>query len=307
MSRLRAELRGDRGAAAADEGSFFRSAGFLAAEGVTHSLVIGDGRVALPLVVREIPGGGRDAISPYGYPGGTLRGAAPHVDEVDLAAAGLVSLFLRERLAAPALRGGERRGRVLLHDPALPRQVHRRIATKVRSNERQGYRTDLLAGADVDAKQLAAFAVAYTETMARAGAAARYFFCPAYLRACLDAPTAWLVAVAGPDGELAAAALACVGDGYLHYYLGGTADAHRDASPAKNLMVGMMDLADKLAVPLNLGGGMRAGDSLERFKAGFANREDAFVAHGLVADPVAYARLAAGRSGDGFFPAYRCP
>ncbi len=70
-----AELHADGGAAATED-DFFRSAPFLAAEGVTHTLVVGAdrGRVAIPLVVRPIPGTDRsDAISPYGYPGGRGR------------------------------------------------------------------------------------------------------------------------------------------------------------------------------------------------------------------------------------------
>ena len=72
-------------------------------------------------------------------------------------------------------------------------------------------------------------------------------------------------------GEVGAAAIAAVSDGVLHYYLSGTADAARDASPFKNVVVAMLDLADELELPLNLGGGVTAGDGLEEFKRGFAN------------------------------------
>ena len=50
---------------------FFRCPAFLEAEGVTHTIEIGEGngRITGPLVAREIPGGGLDASSPYGYPG----------------------------------------------------------------------------------------------------------------------------------------------------------------------------------------------------------------------------------------------
>jgi hypothetical protein len=305
MSRLRAELVSDNGAAAAEETAFFRAPSFLRAESVTHSLVISDGTVVLPIIRREIPGGGYDAISPYGYPGGRLVGEPPHVDDVDFAGTGLVSLFVRERLAAPALLGGLRRGRLLLHNPTKPREIHPRIATKVRSNDRRGYHAAALPGPDVGDALLAAFAVAYTETMKRGGAAKRYFFSIPYLRFCLNAPTSWAVVVSGPEGDVAAAAIAVISDGFLHYYLGGTADVHRDASPAKNLMVGMMDLADKLVVPLNLGGGISPGDSLERFKAGFANCEDEFASHRIVCNPTAYDRLTAGRNSGDFFPSYR--
>ncbi|HET9593530.1 MAG TPA: hypothetical protein VFP17_11505, partial [Solirubrobacterales bacterium] len=71
MTAARAELIPDRGEAAESE-EFFRSRPFLEAEGATHTLKIEseEGVLVAPLVVREIEGsGGRDAVSPYGYPG----------------------------------------------------------------------------------------------------------------------------------------------------------------------------------------------------------------------------------------------
>lgn len=305
---LTAELVADGGAAAAGA-EFFRDPAFLAAEGTTHTVVIGGGRVVVPVVRREIPGTDLfDAVSPYGYPGGDRRGAAPDVATVDFGPTGLVSLFLRERLGEPALRGGRARGSVLLHDPAQERHVHRRTATKVRSNERRGYATRVLDGHLVDDVLLTAFHEAYTETMHNAGATQRYFFDRDYMRRCLAVDASRLVVVDGPDGDLAAAAIVTSSDGYLHYYLGGTSDRHRDLSPAKNLMVGMLDLADAAAMPLNLGGGMSTQDSLHRFKTQFSNADSVFVSHDVVCDPEAYARLSAGRDdAGGFFPAYRAP
>ena len=69
----------------------------------------------------------------------------------------------------------------------------------------------------------------------------------------------------------------------------------------------MLDLADELEVPLNLGGGVAPGDGLEDFKRGFANAELPFHTHEVVCDPAAYARLSEGREAGGFFPVYRAP
>jgi hypothetical protein len=96
-------------------------------------------------------------------------------------------------------------------------------------------------------------------------------------------------------------------DGLLHYYLGGTADSHLDASPFKNVVASMTALADELALPLNLGGGLRAGDGLEDFKRAFANAELPFHTHEIACDAAAYERLAGGRNDADFFPAYRAP
>jgi hypothetical protein len=67
----------------------------------------------------------------------------------------------------------------------------------------------------------------------------------------------------------------------------------------------MISLGSELALPLSLGGGLTPGDSLDKFKRGFANGEAPFHTHELVCDPDAYERLSAGRDAGGFFPAYR--
>ena len=96
------ELIEDGGSAAVED-EFFRSAQFLAAERTTHTLLVADDAtgtaVAVPLLVREIPGSDRrDAISPYSYPGAriTSAGEGEPIDAtaVDLAASGLVSAFV---------------------------------------------------------------------------------------------------------------------------------------------------------------------------------------------------------------------
>ena len=101
------------------------------------------------------------------------------------------------------------------------------------------------------------------------------------------------------------AAIAGVSDPVLHYYLGGTADSAREASPFKNVVAAMLDLADELELPLNLGGGVTPGDGLEEFKRGFANAELPFRTHEVVCDRGEYERLAGADAGGGFFPAYR--
>lgn len=304
MKLLKAELVADRGAAASGT-EFFRCPTFLLAEGVTHSLVIGNGRVVLPIIRREVPGGGYDATSPYGYPGGALRDDPPYAADIDFTGTGLISLFVRERLGAPTLCGGVVRGSVLVNEPSRPRAINPRMATKARSNERLGYRFKAIPGAAMDDALLLAFERAYVETMRGVGADQRYYFGTAYFRACLRFDSSWLAVVRGPEGDLASAAIVAISDGYLHCFLTGTADAHRARSPAKNLMIGLLDLSDELGHPLNLGGGMRGHDSLHAFKAGFTNLTAEFVTHDVVCDPAAYTRLTADRAPTTFFPAYR--
>lgn len=305
-----AELIADGGEAAAGD-ELFRSLPFLEAEGVTHTLrLTSPSRTAMvPLIVRRVEGcDAGDATSPYGYPGASVEGEgpAPAPGEVDWSATGLVSIFGRERLLAqPWLRDGRERSRVLVHDPAKPRSVRSRLGEQIRANSRDGWSAETLPGPESEAAARAAFAAAYEQTMRRAGAAARYFFAPQYFDAVLSYERSWLV-LARREESVGAGAIAGVSDGALHYYLGGTADSARQASPFKNVVSEMLDLADELGMPLNLGGGVAPGDGLEEFKRGFANAELPFCTHEVVCDPAAYERLSAGVAArTGFFPAYR--
>jgi hypothetical protein len=308
----RAELIEDGGAAAASA-SFFRSPRFLAAEGVTHTLRIetGDGAELLaPLVVRPIgEGPERDATSPYGYPGfAAPEGVVVDPAEVDFSATGLVSAFFRHRLGAPPpLTGANPRNVVQLADPALPRKSRPSDRRQIRRNRERGYTLELVPGAETSAAQRAGFVDLYEQTMRRTEAARRYFFDPAYFDVVLVAESTWLALATDPKGELAAASIAAVSDGYLHYYLSGSADARLSDSPMKNVVALLVERAEELGMPLNLGGGISGGDALEEFKRGFANREEQWLTSEVVCDPDAYERLSRGRDAGDFFPAYRAP
>jgi hypothetical protein len=315
MSGGTARLEADRGAGAESD-DFFRSSAFLDAEGVTHTLTVAapGWEAAVPLIVRDIAGEDvSDAVSPYGYPGATLgvaTGDPPAATSIDWSEAGLVSVFIRERIGgAPLLATGRDVSLVQIHDPGRERGVRPRLAEQVRANERRGYSV----GVDQTPPEadLAAFHRLYTETMHRTEATERYFFTAEYLARVLQFERSWLLTARDPDGHPAAGAIAAVSDGVLHYFLGGTAEASLGDSPFKNVVVAMLDLADELGTPLNLGGGLSAGDGLERFKRGFANAELPFRAHEIVCNAEIYARLSEGRGASGaasdFFPVYRAP
>ncbi len=324
-----AELIADRGATVEGE-EFFRSRPFLDAEGVTHTLRIGGGDTELlaPLIVRDIPGSKeRDAISPYGYAGlvspagvrsfrrhgsesanadGGVGGATPlDPAEVDFSATGLVSIFLRHTLGEPPLAGAGERNTVQVADPALPRKSRPSDRAQLRRNRRAGYGVEVCSGPQTDAEQRAGFLAAYEQTMRRAGAGERYFFGADWFDRILASPASWLALCREPEGEVAAASVAARSDGFLHYFLSGTADRHLRDSPMKNVVAALVDLAEEQSLPLNLGGGISRGDPLEEFKRGFANREQPWHVSEIVCDRDAYQRLAAGREPAGFFPAYR--
>jgi hypothetical protein len=317
-----AELIEDRGEAAADE-DFFRSRPFLDAEEVTHTLRIACGEVELvaPLIVREIGDGPeRDAVSPYGYPGIVNSLAVAEVDHtlvgsmsaapfdpaaVDFSATGLVTIFVRHTLAAPLLAGASERNVVQIADPDLPAKSRGSDRNQINKNLRRGYEVRLISGPDTTVADRAGFLAAYEQTMRRAGAANRYFFTAVYFDRILSSAQTWLALALAPNGEVAAASVAARSDGYLHYYLSGSADSHLRDSPMKNVVASLTELSAELGLPLNLGGGIVRGDRLEEFKRGFANREQVWHTSEIICDEAAYARLSAGCVAGAFFPAYR--
>jgi hypothetical protein len=226
---------------------------------------------------------------------------------IDFSATGLVSVFLRHRLDAVPLRGAGERNVVQIADPALTPKSRPSDRRQVRRNLEAGYELALVPGGETSAAQRAGFLDLYEQTMRRAGAAPRYFFAAAYFDRALAAERTWLALAAAPDGTLAAASLAAVSDGYLHYYLSGSADSHLRDSPMKNVVSRLVEHAGELNLPLNLGGGIAPGDALEEFKRGFANREQPWRTSEIVCDQEKYRLLSGDRVAGSFFPAYRAP
>lgn len=324
----RAELLADGGTAASGV-DFFRSPGFLKAEGATHSLLVtgpddaGATIIAVPLVVREIAGSDRvDGISPYGYPGAGI--ADPLPDGVSLpidptrirfGETGLVTVFVRHALGTQLpLEGATGRNLCLLSDPALPRKSRMSDRQQIRKNLKRGYEIEIVPGPEASPEQRSGFLTAYTETMHRTEAADRYFFDREYFDLILSERGTWLVIARAGDGGIAAASIGARSDGLLHYYLSGTADRYLRDSPMKNVIEAMIELGAERDLPVNFGGGMTPGDALEEFKRGFANREERWFTSEVTCDPAAAEELTAtltdrtGASPDpGFFPPYRAP
>ena len=194
---------------------------------------------------------------------------------------------------------------VQIADPELPPKSRMSDRQQVRKNLRRGYQLRLVPGPETSAADRAGFLAAYEETMRRAGASERYFFGAAYFERILESDLTWLALAISPEGAVAAGSIAARSDGFLHYYLSGSADSHLRDSPMKNIVSALVELSAELGLPLNLGGGISRGDRLEEFKRGFANRELAWRTSEIVCDPTAYERLSAGHEAGEFFPAYR--
>ena len=304
---MKARLIEDGGAVASDAEQFFRSPPFLEAEAVTHTLAIdGDRELHIPVIVRSIDSSDRvDAISPYGYPGADRSPDDPlDPAQVDWSETGLVSIFVRDRIGErPCLAGGTVRSHVRVAEG--DGGVRKRLREQIRRNERRGWETRLVPGREVEMGQLRGFERAYTETMARTEAAERYLYPTSYFARLLLSEGSWLL-LAEREDEALAGAIAVASDGYLHYYLGGTADEALSDSPMKNLFWAMISHGGELGLPVSLGGGVAPGDSLDEFKRGFANAEAPWHTHEVVCDTDAYEELSGGADApEGFFPAYR--
>ncbi|WNG62857.1 GNAT family N-acetyltransferase [Archangium gephyra] len=302
----------DEGRSAQSE-DYFRSAHHLRAEGVTHTLVIESvpgSALRIPLIVRPIEGTPYlDAVSPYGFPGGVLDGLSEVTkEEVDWRGTGLVSIFVRDRVSGPlCFAGGTARNEVFFIDPRLPiqyREMHRR---QIKRNLRLGFVPACRPAREASREEQEGFKEAYRQTMVRDRASARYFFPDAYFEELFSSPGAWLATARAPDGQVASAAIGVSSDGVLHYYLGGTADVFLSRSPAKNVFAALVELCTQLGLPLNLGGGIQPGDSLEEFKRGFANAVFRLHTHEIICNPEVYAELSGDHADPGYFPAYRAP
>ena len=327
MTDLAAELLEDGGAAASGS-DFFRSPRFLTAEEETGDgrmcslrILTPDGALVAPVLVRRIEGSDlSDAISPYGYPGMVPElvppGDGTEVPEIsgkmdpasiDFSSTGLVSAFIRHRLNfEPSLAGASPRNVCLISDPSIKRKSRPSDRRQIRRNLEAGYEVQIVPGPESSPAERSGFFTAYTETMERTEAAGRYFFPTGYFDTILGADETWLVIARAGDGGIAAASIATISDGLMHYYLSGTASQYlRDAS-MKNVLESMIEFAAERGLGLNLGGGITPGDPLEEFKRGFANREEQWFTSELVCDLAAYDSLSSGDAG-GYFPAYRAP
>jgi hypothetical protein len=241
----------------------------------------------MPLVLRSIEGGGRDAVSPYGYPGLLVCGddaEAFLADALDTAIGALaeeriVSLFVR---CHPLLNRELPAGRwtVVTHadtvavDLTLPpeeqwQQVRRNHRQQIRQAIEKGY----VAEVDDAWQHFDTFKRLYWSTMDRVGADAYYRFDEAYFDGLLDAlgPNIHL-AYASFHGEIAAACLFVATCGVVEMHLTGHDERFSDDQPMKLLFDHVRRWSiDQGHEILHLGGG-RGGcdDSLLHFKAGFS-------------------------------------
>jgi len=265
---------------------------------------------ASAVVRRPIAGGGADAAGPYPR--------TPLTPEADLAGGlerlrdlGLVSVVLvPDPLIAPdaaALAAAFPVCRPFKRHLVIDRRIgpyapskHHRYEMR-RAQQRCDVEVVALAQHLDDWTRLYAGLAQRHEIAGPAAFSAAYF-------ALMAADPSYEVFAARAGGEIVAMA--------IWFRHAGVAVNHLGASDAAGYAVGASYALYDAAIQrygecerIDLGGAAglaeAADDGLSRFKRGFANAEATAFVCGAVLDEAAYARLAAGRSGDGFFPAYR--
>lgn len=277
------------------------------------------GLALLPLILREVPGLGVDATSPYGYPAPVCAGPAESTIEalmVALRERGLISTFVRGHPLLPGHHDAlARHGEVVEHgetvwiDLQVPelvqwaqyRATHRNL---IRRLQREGFSVEL----DFGCERVDEFFAMYAATMQRVGAEWSSFG-----RAWIDGLVAALgdrvfVARVVIAGRSVAAAMFTRCGGIVQYHLSGTDDDFVAASPSRLLIDEVRRWACGQGYrALHLGGGVGSrDDALLRFKQGFSSARGRFWSFRAVLDDNAYSRASVGMSGD-FFPAYRQP
>lgn len=306
------------------------------------TMSLGGGRVLHPFFLRRIDGGTTagptrcDLISPYGY-GGPLHWGFADVDEAarlfwtefDAWAEdkGVVSEFLRFSLFAEEV--------LPYPGPIRQRQVNfvrdltvtddellSLSAPKVRSNARRAVREGVTIEIDTQGELLDDFLRIYLSTMERRSSAAWYRFDRLFferLQAALPGRFAYVCA--RHEGRVVSADLVLLDRDTGYYFLGGTDAEAYSVRPNDLVKVEVMRWLRTLGRHRYvLGGGVSAGDGLERYKRGFAPQGGiAFRTGERVLDRRRYDELteaarrraetggSAWDSDDDFFPAYRRP
>ena len=258
------------------------------------------GHVLYPFFLRDIdcgstgvvgPTGGpetplRDIVSPYGY-GGPMHWG---IEDVEATARrfwetfglwaeqnSVVSEFSRLSLFGESLlpywgRTRKRQTNYVRDLSVTPEDLAQQVAPKVRSNVRRALREGVTTVIDTDGEFVDDFVRIYTETMERRESADWYRFeRPFFTGIHAALPGQFAYVYAQLEGRLVSADLLLFGESTGYYFLGGTEAAAFGVRP--NDLVKMESMKWLRAHGRRryvLGGGVRADDSLERYKRGFA-------------------------------------
>ena len=265
-----------------------------------------DGAWQMPLIVRSLIGGAKDAISPYGYSG---IYASPSLSPVQIKEAwsatvsrlqdlGVITALLRhsplvpQALDLPGLRTIIDGHPTIVLEPTDGDSAWSRMESSCRTWTRKalkhGYTGDVRQATAADLTPDGDFRRLYEQTMQRRSAAATYFFGDDYYAALLQGLGAnlFLAEVRNGEGVAVSSTLLMRHAHRLHYHLSGS--NLQDARMGSNNL--MLWTATQFAVAngmteFHLGGGLDSRDGLFKFKRSFGGRELEYRVSGLVIDP----------------------
>lgn len=285
----------------------------------------GHGEIALPLLLRPLPGGtGWDATGAYGY-GGPVAAGSPDVvafgESIDRWALqrGVVATFLRlhpligNAHLVPPTADLVQAGATVAWDVSVGRD----LAAGMHAHHRRAARTANRSGLVTTVARptsLRRFRELYIATMRRQRADPYFYFPDPYWTCLLeDAATLEPVLVEGRLGGRTVAALLCFRNGSrLHYHLGATDNAARSIGASHRCFLAAAEWAQSEGMSVfHLGGGVggSTSSSLFEFKRRFDPDAEPLPFHvaKLVHDPQRYRELSGGTSTEGFFPPWRRP
>jgi hypothetical protein len=296
-----------------------------------------DGAWQLPLILRTVGDGARDACSPYGYSGVY---ASPDLSSQQikqawsgtldtLRAMGVISVLLRHSPLVPQAPGLRGLRPIISGHPTIAlehadgdsawRAMEANCRNRTRKALKNGYTGEVR---DVSSEDLASggdFRRLYEQTMQRRDAAPYYFFGDDYYQELLGGlgQNLLICEVRDQGGAVVSSTLLMRHAHRLHYHLAGS--NIDDARMGSNNL--MLWTATQFAIAegitqFHLGGGVGPDDGLFTFKRSFGGRQLEFGVSGVIIDDESYqahtrkravacGTSATALSGSSFFPAYR--
>jgi len=296
-----------------------------------------DGAWQVPLILRSLVDGAKDATSPYGYSGVYASPSLPpaQVQQAWSATADtlrkldVISVLLRHSPLVPQAPKFPGQRSIISEHPTIVLEPADALSgwsdmagtcrTRTRKAMKNGYTGDVRPAASEDLAPGGDFRLLYEQTMRRLDAAPMYFFGDSYYRELLDGlgPHLLIAEVRDHAGVVASSALLLRQGQRLHYHLAGSnVDDSRMGSNNLMLWTATQYAADQGLRQFHLGGGISQRDSLFRFKRTFGGRELKYEVTGLIVDHGLYkaqtrrradeCRIATGKAlAPDFFPAYR--
>jgi hypothetical protein len=296
-----------------------------------------DGDWQVPLIVRTLTDGTKDAISPYGYSGvyassslSSAQNLAAWSETVGcLRDLGVISVLLRHSPLVPQASGLSGLRPIISGHPTIVLEptdhasawtaLNKHCRNRIRKALKNGYTGAVRRAEMSDLEQGGGFRLLYEETMQRLDAAPPYFFSDSYYAELVDGlgPDLLIAEVRDPAGLVASSLLLMRHEQRLHSHLQGSNPVDTPMGTNNLLYWTASEFAlDHGISQFHLGGGVSPRDSLFKFKETFRGRELQYSVSGLIIDDEMYQCHVARRAKEcdttpdellasDYFPAYR--